>query len=115
MTVEFRIPGPSAYKPSWLSIAAQAHSGDLGASGVCLTGSVARGEDHDDSDIDFWLQEFDGDEMTTSRRATQLVKAFREILTPYSVDIRADYFPGWPVDDAQAQSMRRDAISIDDL
>lgn len=88
---------------------------DLGASGVSLTGSVARGQDLDESDIDFWLARFDGDEMTATHRAAQLVKAFRTILAPYSVDVRGEYFPGWPVDEAKAATMQRNAIDIDKL
>jgi predicted nucleotidyltransferase len=91
------------------------HARELGASDVCLTGSVARGEDHDGSDIDFWVEGFDGDEMTARQRTTEVVRAFREILQPYAVDIRGDYFPGWLVDAPQASAMRRDAIRLADL
>lgn len=53
--------------------------------------------------------------MTASRRATQLAKEFREILAPHSVDVRGEYFPGWPVDETTAETMQRDAIDIDKL
>lgn len=92
---------------------------ELGAIGIALCGSVARGEDSDKSDIDFYVTHFEGFEdrnhsnMKGWLRATQLVKEFRRILEPYHVDVRP--LPGWCLGADHETSMRRDAIDLEKL
>lgn len=90
----------------------------FGARRMCLCGSVARGTDTEDSDIDFYVWEFRDAEpgtlehMEARRRADALVKAVRA-LCPYRVDIRG--IPGWPLDAPHEDTMRRDSIALSDL
>jgi len=68
-----------------------------GTNHFALCGSVARCEDGDESDIDFYVFEFgDPDASDARARANQLVKDSGRILQPFGVDIRG--IPGWPVD-----------------
>lgn len=88
-----------------------------GAMDMYLVGSVARREDHDGSDIDLLVLEFDaGDEphakLDARRRADELVTTVRE-MCPYPVDIRG--LPGWLLGEAHELAMRRDAIRLSDL
>ena len=91
---------------------------DLGASygarRVSLCGSVARGTDHDASDIDLYVWEFDieSDGTSARQRANQLVKAIRS-LSPYEVDVRG--IPGWLLDPPFEATMQRDAIDLSTL
>jgi predicted nucleotidyltransferase len=100
----------------------KAHAGDLmevaasvGAMHVCLCGSVARGEDSDDSDIDFYVWEFDEGasgplpRIEARRRARDLVKAFRA-LSPYKIDVSG--IPGWLLDPSWEATMRGDSIEL---
>lgn len=84
---------------------------DLGASGVCLCGSVARGDDTEGSDIDFYVREFregsDGRD-----RADQLVNEFRD-RCPFEVDVRP--LPGWLLDAEHEATMQRDAVPLEAL
>lgn len=85
-----------------------------GAIEVGLCGSVARGQDRDDGEIDFFVRNFvpaDGPEARL--RATQLVRDFRRILAPHSVDVRG--IPGYMTDPAYEASMRRDWTDLRDL
>lgn len=93
---------------------------------VALTGSVARGEDrdasedHEASDIDLWVEDFIADDEMAPQLATRLSNAFKQILSPYSVDMRGVTrqgrpIPGFPVGPEHEKHMRRDAISIDQL
>lgn len=85
-----------------------------GARDVCLCGSVARGEDHERSDIDFLVLTFDDEDGPDARqRAKALVHAFLELLEPYRVDVRP--LPGWPLDPPFAATMRRDAIPLESI
>ena len=85
---------------------------------MCLCGSVARGTDTDESDIDFYVWEFDAGEPGTlahteaRRRADTLVRTVRA-LCPYRVDIRG--IPGWPLDAHHEHTMRRDSIALSEL
>lgn len=84
----------------------------LGAKGVCLCGSVARGDDSEGSDIDFYVREFrDGSD--GRRRADHLVKEFRDRCRPYEVDVRP--LPGWLLDAGHEAAMQRDAVPLEDL
>jgi predicted nucleotidyltransferase len=86
----------------------------LGVRTIGLCGSVARGEDGDQSDLDFYVSEFDEPESGDARsRATQLVREFRRVLDPIKVDIRG--IPGWLVDPEPEDSMRRDSIDLRQL
>ena len=86
----------------------------LGVRTIGLCGSVARGEDGDQSDLDFYVSEFDEPESGDARsRATQLVREFRRVLDPIKVDIRG--IPGWLVDAEPEDSMRRDSIDLRQL
>jgi predicted nucleotidyltransferase len=82
----------------------------LGATNVCLCGSVARGDDTDDSDIDFYVFEFDEEAPGAGRRADEGVGAFRALLAPHKVDVRP--LPGWLLDPPHEATMRRDAIEL---
>ncbi|WP_395695590.1 nucleotidyltransferase family protein [Nocardioides sp.] len=101
--------------------AVKAHASELieiartcGASDVALCGSVARGEDRDDSDIDFLVGHFDGDDGSVSRaRADEMVKAFRECLHPFRVDLRP--LPGWLLGPEHHAAMTKDAIPLASL
>ena len=91
----------------------------LGAHRVCLCGSVVRGTDGPNSDVDFYIYGFDDGPLTefglgldARERADQLVKEFRA-LAPYKVDVRG--LPGWPLDPPFEATMRRDAIELDGL
>ena len=104
----------------------RAHAAELteiaarhGAKHVCLCGSVARGTDSEDSDLDFYVREFAddtsagaGQSVDARRRANDLVAAFRAI-SPYPVDIRG--IPGWLLGEEHEASMQRDAIDLSDL
>jgi len=81
----------------------------FGAGGVCLCGSVARGDDHAGSDIDFFVLRFDADCEESRVRADGLVAAYRA-LCPWNVDVRP--LPGWLLGAEQAASMRADAIPL---
>jgi predicted nucleotidyltransferase len=82
-----------------------------GATSVALTGSVARGEDKDGSDLDFFVYDFaDPESPDAGKRANRLVKEFRRILAPYRVDVRP--LPGWPLGPEFEQKMRADAILL---
>lgn len=84
---------------------------EFGATRVCLCGSVARGTDTADSDIDFYV--FDFDEGRDGRkRAEELVRRFRS-MCPYPVDVRG--IPGWLLDGKFESSMQRDAIPLETL
>ena len=82
---------------------------------LSLCGSVARGTDHDDSDIDFYVWDFDSDsegagsELSARQRSNQLVKAIRS-LSPYKVDVCG--VPGWLLDPPFDAAMQRDAIDL---
>jgi predicted nucleotidyltransferase len=85
----------------------------LRARNVGLCGSVARGDAHDDSDIDFYVWDFQNpDGIDALERAQALVKAFRGLLQPYRVDIRG--IPGWMLDLAIEKNMQRDWIDLHD-
>lgn len=103
----------------------RAHAAELvaiaarfGASGVCLCGSVARGTDGDDSDLDFYVRHFDetdpegGGRSEPRQRADDLVDAYRK-LSPYRVDVRP--LPGWLLDPPFEAAMQRDAIDLEQL
>jgi predicted nucleotidyltransferase len=92
---EYRSPRLKADLPARTNLKDVAER--LGATGLCLTGSVARREEGDEGDIDFWLDGFNSDEDTASQRATQLVNEFRKLLEPYYVDVRGDKFPVRPL------------------
>jgi predicted nucleotidyltransferase len=80
---------------------------------LCLCGSVARGEDYDDSDIDFYAWEFsEGDD--ARERADSFVESVRA-MCPYRVDVRAHDMPGWPLEPPFEESMQRDAIHLSSL
>jgi predicted nucleotidyltransferase len=84
---------------------------DFGALQVALCGSAARGDDHDRSDLDFYVHEFvEPDATNARRRANQLVDAFRRMLAPYSVYVRG--IPGWPLDPEYEASMKTDTIDL---
>lgn len=86
-------------------------SRDAGANGIALCGSVARGDDGDSSDIDFYVHAFCEPESPDGRdRAERLVKRFRGVLLPYEVDIRG--IPGWFIDPPQEASMKLDSIDL---
>jgi predicted nucleotidyltransferase len=81
---------------------------------LALCGSVARREDRDGSDIDFYVHEFaEPDAADARERANQLVLEFRQVLRPCDVDIRG--IPGWPIDPEYAVSMKTDAVDLCDL
>ncbi len=82
-----------------------------GARRLSLCGSVSRGTDHNESDIDFYVWEFDiqSDGASERQRADQLVNAIRS-LSPYKVDVRG--IPGWLVDPKFEVNMQRDAINL---
>jgi predicted nucleotidyltransferase len=83
----------------------------LGALQVALCGSVARGDDHDRSDLDFYVHEFVKPKATDAcRRASRLVKEFGRILAPYRVDVRG--IPCWPLSSEHEASMKMDAIDL---
>lgn len=84
-----------------------------GAHGICLCGSVARGQDSDarDSDFDFFVNEFEDPQGPDARtRADALVREFRAALAPYRVDVRP--LPGWFLDPPFEASMREDLIAL---
>jgi predicted nucleotidyltransferase len=83
-----------------------------GATRVCLCGSVARGEDTDKSDLDFFVMEFDDHAPDVRGRAEDLVREFRA-LSPYGVDVRG--IPGWFLDPPFEATMRREAIELSRL
>jgi predicted nucleotidyltransferase len=104
----------------------KAHAGELmelaasfGAMHVCLCGSVARGEDSDGSDIDFYVREFDEGAPGTLQRiharrmAWKLVEAFGD-LSPYKVDVLG-IGGGWLLDPSREATMRRDSIELSSL
>lgn len=86
-----------------------------GAHRLSLCGSVARGEDSDDSDIDFYVHDFYPGEpgiierTLAADRADELVKAIRT-LCPYAVDVRG--IPGWPIDEAHETKMKQESIDL---
>lgn len=90
----------------------------FGATRMCLCGSVARGTDTDDSDIDFYVWEFDAgepgplEEIEALQRADDLVKAIRD-LSPYCIDVRG--IPGWPLGASHEDNMRRGSIDLASL
>ena len=85
-----------------------------GATRVSLCGSVARGEDVDGSDIDFYVNEFSQPgSLDGQDRADQLVLAFRRALAPFKVDVLG--IPGWLLGPEHEASMRRDAIDLREL
>lgn len=85
-----------------------------GAHRVALCGSVARRDDKDGSDIDFYVFEFAEWNANDARaRGNYLVRDYRKILKPYSVDIRG--IPGWPVDPDFEAAMKRDSIDLQGL
>ena len=85
-----------------------------GATRVSLCGSVARGEDVDGSDIDFYVNEFSQPgSLDGQDRADQLVLGFRRALAPFKVDVRG--IPGWLLGPEHEASMRRDAIDLREL
>jgi predicted nucleotidyltransferase len=94
---------------------------DLGARRVALCGSVARGEDGDCSDLDFYVREFEEPNARNAlRRADQLVKEFRRILVAYCVDVRFRGIGdrgirGWPLSPEHDASMNKDAIDLNEL
>ena len=84
-----------------------------GARGICLCGSVARDQDSDarDSDIDFFVSEFEDPQGPDARaRADALVSEFRATLTPYRVDVRPP--PGWPLGPDHEATMSADSIPL---
>jgi predicted nucleotidyltransferase len=81
----------------------------FGATGVCLCGSVARGDDTDDSDLDFYVRSFDDTLPDARGRADGLVESFRA-LSPYRVDVRP--LPGWRLDSPYEATMQRDSIEL---
>lgn len=85
----------------------------VGANGVALCGSVARGEDSDEkqSDLDFFVHVFQNPDATDARgRADRLVNEYRALLRPIGVDVRG--IPGWPAGPAHEATMRRDSIDL---
>lgn len=107
--VSARLEAVRAQKQALLDTAAW-----YGAHGLGLCGSVARGEDTDASDIDFYVRDFEGPDGPEERlRANDLVKAFRELLTPFRVDIRG--IPGYPLDPPFEASMQRDWRDLHDV
>lgn len=88
--------------------------GAHGARDIAICGSVARGTDTSESDIDFLVGEFDGGDGPERRReADTLVERFREVLRPYKVDLRP--LPGWLLGPEYQESMVRDAIPLSHL
>jgi hypothetical protein len=86
---------------------------ELGATGIALCGSVARGEDQAESDIDLYVAHFElrDDAGPQDRlRADELVKRFRAVLAPFEVDMRP--LPGWLLSPAHEASMQSDAIPL---
>lgn len=74
----------------------------------------ARGEDGDDSDIDFLVGPFEGDDGPGARaRADEMVKAFRECRRPFRVDLRP--LPGWLLGPEHHAAMTQDAIPLASL
>jgi predicted nucleotidyltransferase len=87
---------------------------ELGASRVALCGSVARGEDHESSDIDFYVFDFRlTDSFEDRERADRLVAEYRRVLDPYRVDVRG--IPGWLLSPNHEATMRSDAIELGSL
>ncbi len=89
----------------------------FGATRVCLCGSVARRTDADGSDIDFYVWEFEGEagrpEARRRRAARQLVRTFRNLLSPYKVDVLG--LPCWLLDPEYENAMKHDSIELDHL
>jgi hypothetical protein len=86
----------------------------LEANRIALCGSVARGVDTNDSDIDFFVHDFlDPDSLGGAKRANRLVRTYRSVLKPFGVDILG--IPGFLVGPEQETSMRRDSIDLRDL
>lgn len=86
----------------------------FGAGRLAVCGSVARDEDKNGSDIDFYVWAFtDWDGVDSRTRADALVREFRRVLAPFSVDVRG--LPGWPLDPPFEASMKRDAIDLSDF
>jgi predicted nucleotidyltransferase len=78
---------------------------------MALTGSVARGDDKDVSDIDFFVDNFADPGGPDARdRADRIVAEFRRILAPYGVDVRP--LPGWPLGAEFEATMRHAAIPL---
>lgn len=90
----------------------------FGAVDMRLCGSVSRGDDHEESDIDFFVWEFTATDVTAlpyvepRDRADELVRSIRQ-LCPYNVDIRG--LPGWPADPSFEMRMRADSVRLRDL
>ena len=109
----------SGDSPRWAAVVARAAEliligESFGAQDIALCGSVARRTDTPDSDIDFLVGRFDGDDSTEYRaKADALVRRFREVLNPYSVDLRP--LPGWLLGPDHKESMTRDAIPLTQL
>ena len=84
-----------------------------GALRMCLCGSVARGDDRPDSDIDLYAWEFcKGD--AARERAESLVRTIRA-MCPFDVDVRAHGMPGWPLDRPFETTMQQDAVDLASL
>jgi predicted nucleotidyltransferase len=87
----------------------------FGATRMCLCGSVARGTDTDDSDIDFYVWEFEAGEpgslesIEALQRADNLVSSIRD-LSLYRIDVRG--IPGWPLGAPHEDNMRRESIDL---
>jgi hypothetical protein len=86
----------------------------LGAWRISLCGSVARGTDTENSDIDFYVWEFDEVSLELEhsdgrRRARILVDEFRA-MSPYNVDVLG--IPGWLLGPCHEASMQRDSIDL---
>jgi predicted nucleotidyltransferase len=85
-----------------------------GATRVSLCGSVARGDDIEGSDIDFYINEFlEPRSPDALERADKLVVAFRQVLAPFKVDVRG--IPGWLLGPEHEASMKRDAVDLGTL
>jgi predicted nucleotidyltransferase len=116
------IPGRGSPRLAWVKDNAReliAIAAALGACRLCLCGSVARGTDGPDSDIDFYIYEFQDDasrdtieHLSERDRADELVKEFRA-RSPYKIDVRG--LPGWLLDPPFEATMRRDAIELERL
>jgi predicted nucleotidyltransferase len=85
----------------------------FGVTCLALTGSVARGVDHDASDVDFWIADMDPDALATVADETRFTKSLAAVLGMDSVDVR----PQLHIDDAPwiIDSMRCDAIALSDI
>lgn len=90
----------------------------LGAGRISLSGSVARGTDTENSDIDFYVWEFDEgvpgtlEHSEARQRARNLVNEFRA-MSPYNVDVLG--IPGWQLGPSHEASMQRESIDLSSL